>query len=96
MPVLATDKDINFPSLAKILAECFDWHEGEEQAVLENDSLCERVEMFSINVLSSPLPPTISPVDPTLPLIGPLVASLLSSVDKLFFISHRVPGSGDT
>ena len=33
---------------------------------------------------------------PSLPLIAPLVASLLSSIDRLFFISHRVPGSGVT
>ena len=96
MSALPTDEDIKFPFLAELLAECFDWNEGEEQTVLANDSLCERVEMFSTNVLPSPLSPTVSPVPPTLPLIGPLVASLLSSVNKLFFISHLVPGSGVT
>ena len=96
MVALPPDDDIKFPTLAELLAECFDWDEEEERIVLANDSLCKQVEMFSTNVLPSPLPPTIAPSAPTLSLIGPLVASLLASVDKSFFISHRVPGSGVT
>ena len=96
MATLPADEDIKFPTLAELLEECFDWYEGEERIVLANDSLCEQVEFLSTNILPPPLPPTIAPTAPTPPLIGPLVASLLASVDRLFFISHRVPGSGVT
>ena len=96
MAALPAEEDIKFPTLAELLAECFDWDEGEERIVLANDSLCEQVEIFSTNVLPSPLPPTIAPTVPTLPLIGPLVARLLASDEKLFFISHGIPGSGVT
>ena len=64
--------------------------------MLTDDSLCEEVELFGARVFTSPCPPTITPSAPSVPLIGPLVASLFASDDKLFFISHRVPGSGVT
>ena len=96
MSAIPSDDDIHFLTLAELLAECFEWHEGEESTVLADDSLCEEIELFHANVLTSPCPPTTTPSAPPVPLIGPLVASLLASDDKLFFISHRVPGSGVT
>ena len=96
MSGLTSNDNTIVPSLAKLMAELFDWNEGEEDAVLANDSLCEYVEIFSTSVIPSLLPPTVALVAPSLPLIVPLIVSLMSSLDKLFFVSHRLPGSSVT
>ena len=42
MATLPADKAVEFPTLAELLEECFDWNEGEESAVLADDSLCKQ------------------------------------------------------
>ena len=59
--------------------------------VFADDSLCVDIECFA--AAPTPRPPTQSPIDPSVPEIGPLTASILVSDDKLFFISHLFPGS---
>ena len=90
MSGLTLNDDTVFPSLAELMAELFDWNGGKQDAVLANDSLCEHVEIFSISVIPSPSPPTVAPVAPSLPLIGPLIASLMSSAKKrVLYLSLR-------
>ena len=94
-PVIpSTEDNIKFPSLAELNAEIFDWQEGEEEIVLADHSLCADIEIFSAAAV--PPPPILAPVAPRVPGIGPLTASILASVDKLFFVSYRVPGSAMT
>ena len=59
-----------------------------------DDSLCVYIEVFA--AARTTRPPTQAPIIPSVPEIGPLTASILSSDDKLFFISHRVPVSAMT
>ena len=93
------DNDIKFPTLAELNAECFEFEEGEEDLLLADDSLCQMVEIFAVTRSQStankrgPPPPVQAPPAPKVPLIGPLVANILASKDKLFFISHKIPGS---
>ena len=94
-PVIpSTSKDIKFPSLAKLNANCFEWDEGEEDMVTSDHSLCADIEVFT--AAPTPLPPAQAPPTPLVPEVGPLTASILASVDKLFFVSHCVPGSDTT
>ena len=37
-----------FPSLAELNAECFDWYPGEETEVLANDLLNATIEIFAV------------------------------------------------
>lgn len=62
--------------------------------ILADRSLCDSIEIFAAAPI--PHPPTPAPPSPRIPMIGPLTASILSSVDKLFFISHCIPGSTTT
>ena len=80
-----------FPTLAELNAELFDWDEGEEEAVMADDSLISDIEIFSAT--PAPIPPTPAPASPSVPDLGPLTANIMASDDKLFFISHRIPGS---
>ena len=59
--------------------------------MFSDESLYVDIEVFA--AAPTPCPPTQCPIDPSVPDIGPLTASILASDDKLFFISHRVPGS---
>ena len=52
--------------------------------------------MFNTAAVNSPLPLKIAHKAPYVLLIGPLTASLMARLNKLFFISHCVPGSGIT
>jgi hypothetical protein len=90
----STSEDIKFPSLAELNADCFEWDEGEEDIVTADHSLCADIEVFTS--VPTPLPPAQAPPTPSVPEIGPLTASILASVDKLFFVSHCVPGSDTT
>ena len=83
--------DVRFPNLAKMNSELFEWNENEEDMVFVDDSICVDIEVFA--TAPTPCPPTQAPISPSVPEIGPLTASILASDDKLFFISHRVPGS---
>ena len=104
----SADDQIKFPSLAELNAECFEWLEGEEETVFADHSLCADIEVFTTTQSQSaaaadPIPPALDPPPPIqappapyVPDIGPLTASILASTDRLFFISHRVPGSAMT
>ena len=101
LPVLSDSgsEDIKFPTLAELNAELFDWEDGEEETMLANEPLCADIEVFATTRSQSaaakrkPLPPIDPPDAPKVPEIGPLTASILQSDDKLFFVSHRIPGS---
>ena len=94
--------DITFPSLAELNADCFQWAEGEEDLVLNDNSLCEEIEIFAVTRSQSaapkrsPPPPIEAPAPSRVPDIGPLTASILSSKDKLFFVAHKIPGSNQS
>ena len=94
--------DIKFPSLAELNANCFQWAEGEEDLVLNDNSLCEEIEIFAVTRSQSaapkrsPPPPIEAPAPSRVPDIGPLTASILSSKDKLFFVAHKIPGSNQS
>ena len=59
--------------------------------VFVDDSLCVDIEVFA--AAPTPLPPTQDPIATSVSEIVPITASILARDDKLFFISHRVPGS---
>ena len=65
-----TSADVNtgtwFPSLAELNAELFDWDEGEEEAVLADDSLISDIEIFAAT--SAPTPPKPAPPSPVVPM----------------------------
>ena len=44
--------------------------------------------------VQNPIAPVTAPPAPRVPTIGPLTANILASRDKLFFVSHSIPGSG--
>jgi hypothetical protein len=91
-------ENIHFPTLAELNAELFDWHPGEEEALAADESLCIELDVFTVDT-SATLPPPIpaaAPASPLVPDIGDLTARLFASVDKLFFISHKIPGSSIT
>ena len=67
--------------------------------MLADDSLCRGIEVFAVTRSQSeaakrPPPPPIE-APPTLRMldISRLTASIMSSKDKLFFVTHRIPGS---
>ena len=62
--------------------------------VFADDSLC--VDNGVFYATPTPPPPTQATISPCVPKIGPLTASILASDDKMFFISHRIPGSAMT
>ena len=76
--------------LAELNENCFEWDKGEEDMVTADHSLCADIEVFT--AAPPPLPPAQAPPTPLVPAVGPLTATILSSVDKLFFVSHYVPG----
>ena len=58
--------------------------------VFTDDLLCVDIEVFAASPTTRPS--TQAPIAPSVPDIGPITASILASDDKLFFISHCVPG----
>ena len=80
-------------------AKSFQWDEGKEDLVYQDNSLCQEIEVFAVTRSQAaaakrpPPPPVQAPPPSRVPEIGPLTASILTSTDKLFFISHRIPGS---
>ena len=84
--------DVISHSLANLNAKLFHWNDGEKDSVLANDCLCMEIDLYSLalTLLLPPLSP--APSKPTITLIGTLTSSLMDSDNKLFFISHRIPG----
>ena len=62
--------------------------------LLADDFIYVEIELFA--AAPTPCPPTQAPIAPSVPDIGPLTAIILISDDKLFLISHHVPGSAIT
>ena len=93
------DDDVHFPTLAELNAECFQWDEGEDDLVYQDNSLCQEIKVFAVTrsqaaaAKGPPPPPVKAPPPFRVPEIGPLTASILTSTDKLFFIAHKIPGS---
>ena len=59
--------------------------------MFSDESLYVDIEVFA--AAPNPSPSTQAPIAPSVPEIGPITASILASDDKLFFISHHIPGS---
>ena len=80
-------------------AKSFQWDEGKEDLVYQDNSLCQEIEAFAVTRSQAaaakrpPPPPVEAPPLSRVPAIGPLTASILSSTDTLFFIAHKIPGS---
>ena len=93
LTLISDPADVNqftFPSLSELNAEIEDWHDSDEAAFQADESLRIDVEVFQTAVIA---PPTTDHPNPRVPDIGTLVAGILASSDKLFLVSHRVPGS---
>ena len=80
-----------FPNLSELNAELADWSDAELSAINSSDALCTDLEVFAAT--TAPAPPAVAPELPSVPSLPSLTTSILASSDKLFFISHRVPGS---
>ena len=99
MTLAVEEEIIKFPTLAELNEECFEWEEGEEDLVQDDESLCTVIEIFALTRSQTasakriPPPPREAPPASTVPAIGPLTANILASRDKLFFIAHAIPGS---
>ena len=83
-----------YPSLAKLNNEMFLWQSSEQDQVLSDIDQYIIHEVFPSSVVAIPAPKPAPPA-PVVPDIGTLSASLISSDDKLFFISHAPPGSSN-
>ena len=90
----AVGSDFIFSILAELNAECSEWNENKEYMVFADDLICVDIEEFT--TAPTPCPPNQASIAPSVPEIGPLTASILASDDKLFFVSHHVPGSAMT
>ena len=95
-PAIPTEVDIEFPTLAELNAECFQWDEGEEDLMMADDSLCKEIEVFAVTRFQAeaakrpPPPPIEAHPAPRVPDVTRLTASIMSSTDKLFFIAHEI------
>ena len=60
------DDPLSFLSLAELNADLFDWHDGEEDAVYADESLCAEIELYALTRSHAaakkrpPLPPDSS------------------------------------
>ena len=79
--------DLRFPTLAELNEEMCNWGDNNLPVFREES---EEFESFTSDKAEKP-PPTVPPA-PNVPSISKLAAALFNSDDKLFFISHRVPG----
>ena len=66
-PALQSEDDVTFPTLAELNAECFEWDEGEEDLVYQDDSLCQDIEIFAVTrsqaaAAKRPPPPPVEPL----------------------------------
>ena len=89
--------DIHFPSLSELNDELDDWSSMDIAALAEDPTLSITLDAFVTNIVNTrPLPPTAAPLTPHIPSLADLTSMLLRSDDKLFFISHRIPGASVT
>ena len=89
---LVADADkFHWPSLAELNDELFPfpWRTGEEYAVEQAASM----STDSIALYTGPPPPPPSTTPFTVPSVADLVAAIVNSSDKLFFIAWTVPGT---
>ena len=90
----ATKKSNRFywPSLAELNEEVqpFPWLPGEEDQALEPTPPFTSEPVFYTG--PPPALPTVPPIC-AVPPLSTLIASIVSSIDKLFFISWQIPGS---
>ena len=90
----SANTSIHFPTLSELNEELFDWIPGEEDILAADDSLTIELDVFAAGITRLPPPtPIVAPSTPIIPNIGNLTTQLLASDDKLFFISHKIPGS---
>jgi hypothetical protein len=86
--------DFHWPTLAELnnKLDPFPWRDDEERRLMlsKNDSFCPPVMYTG----PPPLPPTMSPHKDTPPTITTLSPLIISSSDKLFFISSKI-GTAD-
>ena len=67
--------------------------------MLADDSLCQEIEVFAVTRSQTeaskrpPPPPVEAHPTPRVPDISRLIASIMSSNNKLFFVAHKIPGS---
>jgi hypothetical protein len=84
--------DFHWPSLSELNKEItlFPWlNDGEFQRYLANDSFA------ALPVMATGPPPSVPHhVISSIPAIHLLAASIICSIDRLFFVSHRI-GSND-
>ena len=88
--------DTTFPSLAELNDELFDWEPGEADRVLSDSDLYTPIEVYEASIIQpgpqrDPLPMPLAV--PATPSLAELSASIVASRHRLFFISHRLPGS---
>ena len=82
-----------FPTLAELNAEMDDWTVDKRSAIEADNDVYVVAEAYLTPVmLSNPPPPDVPEVH-TPPLIGDLSTKLGSSLGRLFFISHKTPGT---
>ena len=87
----SSDPSLHLPTLAELNAEIDDFPEFEQHAISADNDVYTSVEVF-LAPPEPPVPSLIAPL-PVLPSLGTLTAGILRSPHKLFFISHRIPGS---
>ena len=90
LSVTSTSFPSHFPTLAELNAEIDDWTSDKRLAIEADNNIYEVAEAYLIPTIQPVLP---TPSVPTPPLIGNLLAKLLSSADCLFFITHNNPGT---
>lgn len=90
---VGTHKDgINFPSLQELNDEFrpYPWsYEGEEEIVFRDNSVDSTTTMYH----GPPPSPPRTAVQPNLPALSDLTVSLVTSKDRLFFISLAIEGT---
>jgi hypothetical protein len=91
--LLAINPDLMFPSLVELNAELDDLTPEEADAIFNESDPRSDIKIFTTPAVDTPAPPATAPETPRVPEIGPLMASLLASTDKLFFVAHKIPGS---
>ena len=102
---LADESDLHFPTLAELNDKISDLDSSDEEYISKHDELSEEFEVFYLNpdtnvwapaaciFNATPDPPAAPPIPPPCPSLAELTPKIIASHDKLFFISHWVPGS---
>ena len=84
---IGTYKDFHFPTLAELIDDItpYPWHNEAKKLAFYSGDQIETLPVLAYTG-PPPQPPTYSP--PTIPTLPTLMASIISSSDKLFFVSH--------